>query len=180
MFEILYTIYNIAKVFQSLVYFQDDTSPHRIHWPLSRLYEMMQFLWNSCLTRKISLQAGDRIASVKTSCDMRDVRKCFRNKVHFVSALSSGPHVTDLGKGPLRELNVARARGSLSKTIHEKCRSHSECRTGFGDRRELERATLLRRSSLDGDPEQARCFTMRSSVCLANECISVQLNYARF
>lgn len=117
---------------------------------------------------------------VKTSRDVRDVRKCFRNKVHFVSALCSGPHVTDLGKGPLRELDVARARGSLSKTIREKCRSHSECWTGFGDRRVLERATLLRRSSLDGDPEQDRCFTMRSSVCLANECISVQLNYAHF
>jgi len=122
-----------------------------------------------------------RVANVKTSCDVRDVRKCFRNKVHSVRTLSSGPHVTDLGKGPLRELDAAR-RAWVG--IEEDPMKNAEVIRSAGQvlvtTKCPGRATLLSCLSLDGDPEQARCSIMRSSMCLANECISVQLNYARF
>lgn len=102
---------------------------------------------------------------------MRDVRKCFRNKVHFVNALSS-PHVTDLGKGPLREVDsVVCARGSVSRTIREKCRSQLTESVGqvlVTAKRIRERTTLPSRLSLDGDPEHARCsIHEKSSVCIS-------------
>jgi len=96
-------------------------------------------------------------------------------------SLSSGPHVTDLGKGPLRELAAAR-RAWVG--IEEDPAKNAEVTRSVGQvlvtTKCPGRATLLSCLSLDGDPEQARCSIMRSSMCLANECISVQLNYARF
>lgn len=114
---------------------------------------------------------------VKTSHDMRDVCKCFRNKVHFVNALSSGPHVTDLGKGPLREVDlVVCARGSVSRTIREKCRSQLAESVGqvlVTAERVQKRTTLPSRLSLDGDPEHARCSTMRRVACVPREWMHI-------
>jgi hypothetical protein len=124
--------------------------------------------------RKISIARLHSRRDVKTS---HDVRQCFCNKVHFVRTLSSGPHVTDLGKGPLRELDAAR-RAWVG--IEEDPVKNAEVTRSVGQvlvtTKCPGRATLLSCLSLDGDPEQARCSIMRSSMCLANECISVQLN----
>lgn len=56
------------------------------------------------------------------------------------SMFSSSPHVTDLGKGPLGEVDwwfmrVGRYRERSVKNVQV----NSECRTGFGDRREYKR-----------------------------------------
>lgn len=130
----------------------------RIYWPLSRHYETTGFLRGNAKNAIASQRLHSR-RDVKTSGNVRDVCKCFRNKVHFVSALSSGPHVTDLGKGPLRELDEVR---SLAWVGIEDDPWKMSKSLGVSDRfwwppRARESYIARSRLSLDGDPERARC-----------------------
>lgn len=132
---------------------------------------MSQFLRGDRLMRKKNLIAGHEdyicVAMSKRHATCMTIASAFATKCTS-SMLSSGPHVTDLGKGPLWEVDWWFARvGRYRERSMKNVEVNSECQTGFGDRQECERATLPSRLSLDGDPEHARCSTMRSSMCLS-------------